>query len=65
MIGGALLVFAGLVGTALQRRRAAADPSSLEQGKITDGEPLSLPKFLESRGSRAVVGSRGEASRAD
>ena len=47
MIGGALLVFAGLVGTALQRRRAAADASSLEQGKITDEEPLSLPKFLE------------------
>ena len=47
MIGGALLVFVGLVGTAFQRRRAAADPSSLEQGKVTDGQPVSLPKFLE------------------
>lgn len=47
MIGGALLTFIGLVGTALQRRRAAADPSSLEQGKVTDGQPVSLPKFLE------------------
>jgi hypothetical protein len=44
---GALLVFVGLVGTALQRRRAAADPSSLEQGKVTDGQPVSLPKFLD------------------
>ena len=40
MIGGALLVFLGLVGTALQRRRAAA--SSLDQGKVTE-----LPKFLK------------------
>jgi hypothetical protein len=47
MIGGALLVFVGLVGTALQRKRAAADPSSLEQGEVTDGQPVWLPKFLE------------------
>jgi hypothetical protein len=47
MIGGALLVFVGLVGAALQRRRAAADPSSLEQRKVTDGQPVSPPKFLE------------------
>jgi hypothetical protein len=32
MIIGALLVFVGLIGTALQRRSAEADPSSLEQG---------------------------------
>ena len=42
MIGGALLVFVGLVGTTLQRRRAAVDPSSLDQGKVTE-----LPKFLK------------------
>ncbi len=47
MIGGGLLTFIGLVGTALQRRRTAADPSSLEQGEVTDGQPVSLPKFLE------------------
>jgi hypothetical protein len=47
MIGGALLVFVGLVGTALQRKRAAADPSNLEQGESTDGQPVWLPKFLE------------------
>jgi len=42
MIGGALLVFVGLVGSALQRRRPAADPSSLDQGEVTE-----LPKFLK------------------
>jgi hypothetical protein len=42
MIGGALLVLFGLVGTALQRKRAAADPTEL-----TDGQAVSLPKFLE------------------
>jgi hypothetical protein len=47
MIGGALLVFFGLVGTALQRKRAAADKSSLEQDELTDGQVVSLPKFLD------------------
>jgi hypothetical protein len=47
LIGGALLLIVGLVGTALQRRRAAADPSSVEQGKVADGQTKSLPKFLE------------------
>ena len=47
MIGGALLVFVGLVGVALQRKRAAADPSSLEQDELTDGQVVTLPKFLE------------------
>ena len=46
MIGGALLVFFGLVGTALQRKRAAAN-SSLEQDELTDGQVVSLPKFLD------------------
>jgi hypothetical protein len=52
MIGGALLVFIGAVGTALQRRRAVANSLSLEQDKVTDAQPVSLPpvslpKFLE------------------
>ena len=47
MIGGALHLVVGLVGTALQRRRAIADPSNLEQGEVTDGQPEPLPKFLE------------------
>jgi hypothetical protein len=47
IIGGALLVFAGLVGAALQKKRAAADPSSFEQDEAADGQPTSLPKFLE------------------
>jgi hypothetical protein len=56
MIGGALLVFVGAVGTALQTRRAVANPLSLEQDleqdKVTDAQPVSpppvsLPKFLE------------------
>jgi len=47
MIVGALLMFIGLVGTALERRRAAADPSSLEKGKVTDGQQVSLLKFLD------------------
>jgi hypothetical protein len=47
MIGGALLVFVGVVGTALQRRRAVANLLSLEQDKVTDAQPVSLPKFLE------------------
>ena len=42
MIGGALLLFVGLVGGALQNRRPAVDPSSLDQGKVTE-----LPKFLK------------------
>ena len=42
VISGALLVFVGSVGTALQRRRPAVDPSSLDQGKVTE-----LPKFLK------------------
>jgi hypothetical protein len=45
MIVGALLVFVGLVGAVLQRKRAAADPS---EGKVADRQPrLTLPKFLE------------------
>ena len=47
MIGGTLLVVCGLVGTALQRKRAAADQLSLEQDELTDGQVVSLPKFLE------------------
>lgn len=47
MTGGALLVLVGVVGIALQRRRAAADPSNLEQGEVADARPASLPKFLE------------------
>ena len=50
--GRAKLDSVGLVGTALQRRRAAADRSSLEQGKVTDGQPVSPPAFLE-QGDRA------------
>ena len=42
MIGGALLVLVGLVGSALQRRRPVAEPSSLDQGEVTE-----LPKFLK------------------
>jgi hypothetical protein len=52
MIGGALLMFFGLVGSALQRKRAAAEKSSLEQDELTDGQVVSLPKFLDWRGSR-------------
>ena len=45
MIGGALLVFVGLVGAALQRRRAAADPF---ESKVADQQPaVPLPKFLK------------------
>jgi hypothetical protein len=47
MIGGALLVFFGLGGSALQRKRAAADKSTLEQDELTDGQVVSLPKFLD------------------
>jgi len=47
MVGGALLVLVGVVGTALQRRRAVANPLSLEQDKETDAQPVSLPEFLE------------------
>jgi hypothetical protein len=47
MIGGALLVLFGLVGTVFQRKRAASDPSRSEQGELTDGQAVSLPKFLE------------------
>jgi hypothetical protein len=47
MIGGALLVLFGLVGIALQRKRAAADKSNLEQDELADGQVVSLPKFLE------------------
>jgi hypothetical protein len=59
MIGGALLLVVGLVGTALQRRRAPADLSNLERGEATDGQPVSPPEFLKQGGSRAPVGSRG------
>jgi hypothetical protein len=45
MIGGALLVFVGLVGAALQSRRAAADTSEV---KVADEQPaVPLPKFLD------------------
>jgi hypothetical protein len=47
MIGGALLVFFGLVGSAFQRKRAAAAKPSLEQGELADGQVVSLPKFLD------------------
>jgi hypothetical protein len=47
MIGGGLLVLFGLVGTALQRKRAAADPLRLERGELTEGQAVSLPQFLE------------------
>jgi hypothetical protein len=47
MIGGGLLVFVGLVGAALQKRRAAADPSSLEQVKVANRQPASQPELLE------------------
>jgi hypothetical protein len=47
MIGGGLLVFVGLVGAALQKRRAAVDPSSLEQVKVTNGQPASQPELPE------------------
>jgi hypothetical protein len=47
MTGGALLVLFGLVGTAFQRKRAASDPSRSEPGELTDGQAVSLPKFLE------------------
>jgi hypothetical protein len=47
MIGGALLVLVGALGTALQRRRAVANPLSVEQDKETDAQPVSLPEFLE------------------
>jgi hypothetical protein len=47
MTGGALLVLVGVVGIALQRRRATADPSNLEQAEVADAQPVSLPKFLE------------------
>jgi hypothetical protein len=45
MIGGALLVLVGLVGTALRKKRAAGAPSSLEQPKVRDGQPVSQPKL--------------------
>jgi len=47
MIGGALLVLSGLVGVALQKKRAAADPASSEQGELADERAVSLPKFLD------------------
>jgi hypothetical protein len=47
MIGGALLVFVGLIGAALQKRGAAADPSRLEQGEEANGQPESLPKIFD------------------
>jgi hypothetical protein len=46
MISGALLVFVGLIGTALQIRRGADDPVSIEQDREVDEQPVSLPKFL-------------------
>jgi hypothetical protein len=59
MIGGAFLLVVGLVGTALQRRRAPPDLSNLEHGEVTDGQPVSPPEFLKQSGSHAAVGSRG------
>lgn len=43
IVAGTLLVFAGLVGGALQKKRAAPDPSSLEQGTETDGQTVREP----------------------
>ena len=60
LIGGALFMFVGLVGAVLQRRIAAAQPSSSEQGKVTHTQQVSLPDFLEKGGSRAVAVSRGD-----
>jgi hypothetical protein len=45
MIGGASLVFVGLVGAARQRRQAAAKPS---ESAVADEQPaVPLPKSLE------------------
>ena len=56
MIGGALLVFVGLVGAALQRRPAAANPS---ESKVAEEQPAApLPKSLD----RAAGSLSGEAS---
>jgi len=43
MIGGALLVVIGWVGTALQKRRAVDDSSSLEQVTATDEQAVREP----------------------
>ena len=51
MISGALLVFVGLIGTALQIRRGAAGPVSSEQDRVTGEQSISLPNFPGSRGS--------------
>jgi len=59
MIGGALLVFAGLVGAALQRRRAAANPS---ESNLADEQPATpLPKSLD----HAARSLSGQASRVE
>ena len=47
MIGGGLLVFVGLVGAALQRKRAAADPSTWSKLRITDRQAATQPELLE------------------
>ena len=52
IIGGALLVFVGLIGVALRKRQTAADPVSFEQDRVTGQQSISLPNFLGSRGSR-------------
>jgi hypothetical protein len=51
IIGGALLVFVGLIGAALKKRQTAADPVSFEQDRATSEQSISLPNFLGSRGS--------------
>jgi hypothetical protein len=43
MVAGTLLVFVGLVGGVLQKKRAAPDPSSLEQSTETDGQTVREP----------------------
>ena len=52
IIGGALLVFVGLIGVALKKGQTAADPASLEQDRVTSEPSIALPNFLGSRGSR-------------
>ena len=61
MIGGALFLVVGLVGTAFQRKQAAANPSSLEQA---GRQPISLSEF-HNKADSAVVGPRGDKVCAD
>jgi hypothetical protein len=45
MIGGALLVLVGSVGTAFQKKRTADAPSSLEQTEASDRQSASQPNM--------------------